>query len=165
MPQVQTFITARRVEAYAASALRMLGWLLGAILRLNSAGRSVRLKHLLSRAEFAVECILFLKAVAPFPLQPQRRRYPRSPPPGFRRVARNRAAFIRSVGIRARKAGALTRVLALIGALTHPARAVAYFRKKIGKGMRLFGFVAVEPPADALVHSTLRVECGFRDSS
>ena len=42
MAQAQPIITTSRVEAYAASALRLLGWRFSVILRLNPAGRSVR---------------------------------------------------------------------------------------------------------------------------
>jgi len=163
--QVQPIITTSSVEAYVASALRVLSWLFGTILRLNLTGRSVRLRHLLSRAERAVESILFVKAVAIHGLPTLRRRYPGSAPCGFRRVARSGASLFRSVKIRARKASVLTRVLALIDALTSPERAVAYFLKQIRKGLRLFGLVAAEPPAAVLTHSAGRVACGFRDSS
>ena len=97
-------ITASRVEAYIASALRVLGWLFGAIVRFNLTGRSARLKHVLSRAERIVEQILFLKAVALYGPPPQRRaRNPRAAPPGFGRAVRSPASFLRSVNIRARK--------------------------------------------------------------
>ncbi len=141
MAQVQPLITARRVEAYAASAYRLLCWLLGVILRLNPAGRSVRLKHMLSRAELAVECILFLKAVAAYGPPPQRKHQPPSAPRGFRRIKHHRAPlFFRGAKIRARKAGAFARVIALIDALARPGRAVAYFLKQIKQRL------AAEPP-------------------
>ncbi|MGQ0532251.1 MAG: hypothetical protein ACT4OF_06115 [Caulobacteraceae bacterium] len=164
MTQAHSIITASRVEAYVASALRLLGWLLGVILRLNPAGRSVRLRHLLSRAERAVECILFLRAVALYGPPPQRKRHPRSAPNGFRRVASNRGSFFSSVKIRARKAGALARVIALIDALTRPERAVAYFLKQICKGLRLSRLIVVAPPACALAR-VLAAESAFCDTS
>ncbi len=126
------------------------GWLLGIILRIGATGRGARLKHMLSRAERGVECILFLKAVALYGPPPQRRRHPRSAPHGFRRVVRKSGSFFHSVNIRARKAKALDRVLALIDALTRPERAVAYFLKQICKGLRLSGLVPVAPPAHAV---------------
>ena len=150
MTHAQPIITASRVEAYVASALRLLGWLLGVILRIGARGRSVRLKHLLSRAELAVECIIFLKAVALYGPPPQRRRYPRSTPRGFRRAASSQRSFFRSVKIRARKSAPLARILALLDALAHPERAVAYFLKQICKGLRLSRLIPVAPSAAAL---------------
>ncbi len=150
MTQAQPIITASRVEAYVASALRLLGWLLGAILRIGARGRSVRLKRLLSRAELAVECILFLKAVALYGPPPQRRRHPRSTPRGFRRTTSDRRSFFRSVKIRACRSAPLARILALIDALTRPERAVAYFLRQICRGLRLSRLIPVAPSADAL---------------
>src|SRR5688572_22561028 len=105
MSQAQPIITESRAEAYVASALRLLGWLLSVILRLKPAGRSVRLEQMLSRAEAAVEGILFLKAAARYGPAPQRKRHPRSTPNGFRCVTSHRSRlFFRGAGIRARKA-------------------------------------------------------------
>jgi hypothetical protein len=165
MTHAQPIITASRVEAYVASALRLLGWLLGVILRIGASGRGARLKHVLSRAERAVECILFLKAVALYGPPPQRRRHPRAAPHGFRRIVRKGGSFFRSVKIRAHKAGALTRVLALIDALTRPARAVAYFLKQICKGLRLAGLLPVAPPADAFAEGASFAVRPFADTS
>ena len=151
MTQAQPIVTAASVEAYAASALRLLGWLLGAILRLAPAGRSVRLKALLSRAERAVESILLLEAVARCGLPPQRRRHPRFAANGFRYIeGRRLRLFFRGARVRARKAGPLARVLALIEALARPERAVAYFFKHLCKGLRLARLAPVAPPARTL---------------
>ncbi|MFT3729082.1 MAG: hypothetical protein QM759_14760 [Terricaulis sp.] len=158
-------ITQARVEAIAASALCLLGWLLGAILRLNPAGRSARLAHWLERAERGVEHILFLKALARYGPPPQRRRHPRSAPPGFRRVGRSTNGFFRSARIRARKANAFMRVLALIDALARPERAVAYFLKQICKGLRLSALVAIAPPAFTFCSTASAIDGDFRDSS
>lgn len=148
MTQAQPIITTARVEAYFASALRLLGWLLGAILRLAPAGRSARLRSVLSRAERAVECILFLKAVARYGPPPQRRRHPRFAASGFRRIeARRLRLFFR---VRVRKASPLARVIALIEALAQPERAVAYFFKSICKGLHLARLAPVASPARTL---------------
>jgi hypothetical protein len=162
--QLQPIITTLRVEAYVASALRLLSWLLGALLRIRPSGRGARLKHVLSHAEFAVECILFLKAVALYGPPPQRRPHPRSTPPGFRRSASNRRAFFKSAKIRARNAGPIARVMALFDALTHPESAVAYFFKQICRGLRSASLVAVAPPALVLAHEA-RIACASCDTS
>jgi len=156
MSEAKLIITESRVEAYIASALRVLGWLTGVILRLNAAGRSLRLGRALSLAERGVECTLFLKAVALYGPPPQRRRaHPRSTPKGFRRAASNSGSFFRSANIRARKAKPLARVLALVEALMKPERAVAYFFKQICKGLRLTRLVLVAPAAENLTGSAL----------
>jgi hypothetical protein len=155
MTQAQPIITTARVEAYFASALRLLGWLLVAILRLAPAGRSARLRAVLSRAERAVECILFLKAVARYGPPPQRRRHPRFAASGFRRMERRRLRlFFRGAGVRARKASPLARVIALMEALARPERAVAYFFRNICKGLRLARIAPVAPPACTLAGAT-----------
>jgi hypothetical protein len=149
MAQAQPLITAVRVEAFTASALRLLGWLFALIVRLAATGRSARLREILSRAERGVESILFLKAVALYgPLPPRRKRHPRSTQQGFRRIENSRLRlFYRNAKIRARKATVLKRVIALIDALTRPERAVAYFFKRICKGLRLARIVPNAPPA------------------
>lgn len=164
--QAQPIITTARVEAYVASALRLLGWLLRVILRLNPAGRSVRLKHVLSRVECIVECILFLKAVAAYGPPPQRKHHPRAAPKGFRRnQGRRLPLFFKGAGVRARKAGALKRVCALIDALARPERAVAYFFKRICNGLHLARLTPVAPAADALDRDALIAASEFPDTS
>jgi len=168
MPRVtqsKPLITTARVEAYAASALRLLCWLFGVLLRLGSSGRSARLKDLLSHAEGAVECILFLKAVALYGPPPQRRPHPRSAPPGFRRRTKNSRRFFKSAKIRARKAGPIARVIALLDALAHPEAAVGYFFKQICKGLRLSRLVAVAPPTLELASALLPPSAAFCDTS
>lgn len=165
MTQSEPIITTARVDAFFASALRFLMWLFGAMLRLPAARRSTRLQRLLSLAERAVECVLFLKAVALYGPLPRRRRHPHAAPRGFRRKPGNRRSFMKSVRIRARKAGAFARIFALIEALTHPQAAVAYFYKQICKGLRGGRFVASAPPADALAHDALVAAIPSYDSS
>jgi hypothetical protein len=159
-------ITQTRVEAYAAAAPRLLGWLLGAILRLGLTGRSLRLQHMLCRAERAVESILFLQAVASYGPPPRVRHAPRAAPPGFRRVVGKRLAlFFKRARVRSRGANALSRVLALIDALACPARAVAYFLKQLRKGLRLGRLVAAAPPDHALACETYVVAPAAHDTS
>jgi hypothetical protein len=166
MTQAQPIITTARVEAYVASALRLLGWLIGAILRIAPAGRSARLRTVLSRAECAVECILFLKAVARYGPPPQRRRHPRFAASGFRRSeGRRLRLFFRGAGVRARKAGPLARVLALIEALARPERAVAYFFKRICEGLHLARFAPVAPPARMLAGALVAPARAMPDTS
>lgn len=149
MTSRQPLITRARVEAYTASALRLLMWLLGIILRLAASGRGARLNAELSRAERATECILFLDAVARLSAPPQRKSRPRFAL-GFRRMqGRRLRLFYRNAGVRARKADPLTRVLALLRALTHPDRAIAYFSARLRAGLCLARFLPTAPPAHA----------------
>lgn len=146
----QPLITRARVAAYRAAALRLLMWLLGIVLRLGVSGRSARLKAELSRAELATECILFLDAVARHGPPPRRKTHPRFAARGFRRVqARRLRLFYRGAGVRARKADPLTRVLALLRALTNPGRAIAYFSARLRAGLHLARILPVAPPAHA----------------
>ncbi len=150
-------ITQSRVEAFSASALRLVVWLFGAIVRFGWSDRGVRLREALNFAERLLERIIFIKAIAahgPAPQRPRTRR-PRFAPPGFRRVATNQRFFYKGARIRARKAGALARVLALIEALTFPERAMRHFLRKIKKGLRLSRIVLVAPPNDALARDAL----------
>lgn len=148
MTQAQPLITHARVEAFTASALRLLGWLFALIVRIAATGRSARLRRLLSFAEREVESILFLKAVALYGPPPRRRMHPRAAGSGFRRIEERRLRlFFRGARVRARRADALTRVVALIDALARPQRAVAYFLKRICKGLHLGRIVPIAPPA------------------
>ncbi|QGZ94058.1 hypothetical protein [Terricaulis silvestris] len=156
MPQAQPIITTVRVEAFIASAFRLLFWLIGVVLRRAPSDPPARLKRLLSFAECTVEYVLFLKAVALHGPPPQRKTHPRFAATGFRRVQSRRSRlFFRGAKIRARRASALVRVLALIDALTRPQRAVAYFLKQICNGLTLAHLVAVAPPAHALAASVI----------
>jgi hypothetical protein len=167
MTHNQPIITESRVEAYVASMLRLLGWLFAAILRLNPIGRSARLKRVLARAERTVEIILFLKAAALYGPPPQRKTHPRFAASGFRRIqGRRLRLFFRNAGVRARKASPLTRVIALIQALTRPQRAVAYFLKHITKGLHFGRVVATAPPACSFTRDALAAaQCALPDTS
>ncbi|MBL8531180.1 MAG: hypothetical protein JNK94_05550 [Hyphomonadaceae bacterium] len=148
----QPLITRARVEAYTASALRLLMWLLGIVLRLPVSGRSARLKAELAYAERATEHLLFLHAVARFGPPPQRKIHPRFAARGFRRVrAKRLRLFYRGAGVRARKAAPLTRVLALLHALANPERAIAYFSARLRAGLRAARVLPTAPPAHTFV--------------
>lgn len=163
MPQAQPIITTVRVEAFIASAFRLLFWLMGAVMRRAPSDPPARLKTLLSFAEATVERLLFLKAVTLYGPLPQHKTHPTSTAPGFRRVRIRRARlFFRGAKIRARCASALCRVLALIDALTRPHRAVAYFLKQICNGLALTHHVAVAPPAHPLGASVIVAAEGVR---
>jgi hypothetical protein len=165
MTPAKPIITPDRAEACIASALRVLIWLLGLILRIGAQGRSARLTQILSRAELGVECTLFVKAMAMLgPVSP-RRRHPRTVPAGFRRVGGDRRLFFKRARIRApRKAGPLARVLALFDAMARPERALAYFLKRLARGLYLTRLVAASPPADAS-RSLAALEPVFADTS
>ena len=142
-------ITQTRVEAFTASALGFVCWLFGVIVKFGLTGRSKRLRDILNYAERAVEFTLFLHAVARFgPLPKKKHRQP-SAPPGFRMAQSRLKLFYKRANIRASKASAIERVFALIEALQHPERAIAYFLKRIRKGLRGRRLVIVAPVADA----------------
>ena len=144
-------ITQTRVEAYAASALAFLRRLFWDVLRLGLTGGSSRLRRLLSEAERAVERILFLHAVVRYGPLPAKRQRHAFAPRGFQIAHSRGALFFKRSTVRARKAGACARVLALISALLRPERAIAYFFKRICKGLRARRLIAAAPPAQAFV--------------
>lgn len=146
----QPLITESRAEAFTASALGFVCWLFGVIVKLGLTGRSKKLRDVLRFAERAVEYTLFLHAVARFGPLPKRRHRPPSTPPGFRAAPPTLKLFYKRANIRARKASAIDRVFALIEALQNPERAIAYFLKRIVKGLRGWRLVIVAPVADAL---------------
>lgn len=145
--------------------LRLLSGLFGAIVRFGWRGRSTRLNRMLCQAERAVECLLFLKAVAQHQPIGKRRRAPRLAPRGFRRVATRGRLMFRGARIRARRANAVERVIALIEALMHPARAVAHFLKKIRNGLTASHLIPTAPPSDALAREIFLCAQQFADTS
>jgi hypothetical protein len=60
------------------------------------------------------------------------------------------ALFFKRAGVRARRQNALTRVLRLFDVLAKPERFIAYFLKRLCKGLRMSALVASAPPAHAL---------------
>ncbi|MBP6689801.1 MAG: hypothetical protein KA153_07405 [Hyphomonadaceae bacterium] len=158
-------VTTASVEVFFTSMLRLLSEVFGSILRFGWQGRSVRLHRMLCRVERAVECLLFLKAVALHPTPARKRRAPRFAPLGFRRVTSKGRLLFRSARIRARKANALERALALIEALMHPARAVHHFLKRIGRGLASSHLLAAAPPSDALAREAVRCVSQLVDTS
>ncbi|MCX7360097.1 MAG: hypothetical protein NT015_18405 [Alphaproteobacteria bacterium] len=139
-----------RVEAYSASALRFVCWVFGVLARWGFSGRSQKLRDTLHRAERAVELTLFLHAVARLGPLPNKKRRPISTPTGFRVTFSRGHLFYKRANIRARKASAPDRVFALLDALQHPDRAIAYFLKRIRKGLRSRRLVVAAPIAEAL---------------
>jgi hypothetical protein len=158
-------LTRQRIDAFHASALRWLGRLMRLILTLGTPGRGQRLRRFLTRIELEVECILFCEALLRYGPPPQRRRHPRPPPIGFRRTRHHRLAlFFKRAGVRARKQHALARVLRLFDVLAQPERFIAYFLKRLCKGLRMSALVASAPPAYALALGAL-ARVAFADSS
>lgn len=144
-------LTETRVEAYVASALRFVFWLFGVILRHGFCGRSKKLDDTLRFAERAVELTLFVRAVARYGPLPRRKPRPSSIPPGSRLSVARHKLFYKRANIRARKSSPIARVFALIEALHDPERAIAYFLKRIRKGLRGRHIVIAAPIADARV--------------
>ena len=142
--------TTASIEVFFTSMLRLLSGLFGTILRFGWQGRSSRLHRMLCQAERAVECLLFLKAVALHPAPVKKRNTPRFAARGFRRTTSRSRLFFRGAHVRAKKANALVRVMALIEALMHPARAVRHFLKKLRHGLRSGRLVPTAPPSEAL---------------
>ncbi|MBX3429790.1 MAG: hypothetical protein KF779_09430 [Hyphomonadaceae bacterium] len=166
MSQVRApIVTAASVEVFFTSALRLLSGLFSLILRVGWQRRSPRLTRRLSRAERAVECLLFLKAVALHPQPAQKRKTPRFTPRGFRRTTSRGRLLFRSAHIRAKKANAVDRVMALIEALMHPERAVHHFLKKLRCGLRSGRLVPAAPPSERLAHVIIALTRALLDTS
>jgi hypothetical protein len=158
-------LTRQRLDAFHASALRWLGWLLRLILALGTPGRGKRLRRFLARLELEVECILFCEALLRYGPPPRRKRHPRPAPTGFRRMRHHRLAlFFKRAGVRARKQHALNRVLRLFDVLAKPERFIAYFLERLCKGLRISTLVATAPPAWALACGA-PARVAFADSS
>lgn len=151
MKQARPPLTQARLEAFVASAVAWAVRLLGAVLHPRAAMRRRRLTEFVRRAERFVEFILFLKAVRAFGPPPKRRRTPRAPPPGFRRVERRFTLFWKIARIRApRGASLIDRLAQLLHALANPERYVARFLKQLCKGLRVSRLVPIAPSAHAL---------------
>lgn len=151
-------ITETRVEAFTASALRFVCWLFDIIVRHGFSGRSRKLRNALSEAERVVERTLFLHAVAHMGPLPKRRPHRISARQGFRVVHSHGHFFYKRANIRARKAGIIDRVFALLDALQHPERAIAYFLTRIRKGLRSRRLVIAAPVAEAIFSALTLIE-------
>jgi hypothetical protein len=124
--------------------------LLGMVARLAAPRRNSRLHRLVAVGERAVESILFLRAVQRFGPPPRRARRPHAGPPGFRRQFNARKPlFFRNAGVRARKAGLVARIACLLAALANPERHIAYFYKRLLRGLHGARLIATAPPAGA----------------
>jgi hypothetical protein len=144
-------LTKDLIDAFAASAVAWAVGLLGVHQRLCAPHRSGRFRRLVGLLERAVESILFLAAVHRFGPPPRRKPVPRFAPPGFRRIAKRRCAlFFRNSGVRARKAGLVQRLGRLIAVLAAPERYIAYFFKRLLKGLRGACLVVAAPLPSAL---------------
>jgi hypothetical protein len=158
-------LTRQRIDAFHASALRWLGWLMRLILTLGTPGRGKRIRRFLTRIELEVECILFCEALLRYGPPPRRKRHPRPAPTGYRRTRHHRLAlFFKRAGVRARGQNALARVLRLFEVLAKPERFVAYFLKRLAKGLRISALVAACPSAEALALGA-SAPAAFADSS
>jgi hypothetical protein len=145
-------LTKDRIEAFAASAILWCVWLMGAALKLIAPDKNRRLTRFVERTEREVESILFLRALHRFGPIPRRRCIPRPAPAGFRRRAtrgRMRLLF-RNSGVRARKASLIARIASLAGALANPGPHIAYFFKRMLRGLRAPALVVAAPPASML---------------
>ncbi|MEQ1812680.1 MAG: hypothetical protein ABL889_22325 [Terricaulis sp.] len=158
-------VTTASVEVFFTLMLRLLTGLFGTILRFGWQGRSGRLHGMLCQAERAVECLLFLKAVALHQAPASKRKAPRFAPSGFRRTKSRSRLFFRGAHIRAKKANALNRIMALIDALMSPTRAVRYFLKKVLRGLRSGRLVPASPPGEELMRAALICARQFVDTS
>ena len=139
------------LEAFTASAWACLMWLARVITQIGAPRRSRRLRSFVEQLERAVESILFLEAVHRFGPPPPRRHTPPAAPAGFRRQLDTRMRlFFRNSGVRARKAGFLQRLASLASALANPEPHIAYFTKRLTRGLRGARLIATAPPAASL---------------
>src|SRR5262245_15582316 len=157
-------LTKAVLEALAASAIAWLVRLLGVLTALGAARRRRLMRRFLNYIERAVECIIFLKAVARLGPSPRRRRHPRSVPPGFRRTMGSRRLFWKSARIRARGADAFTRIARLLEALANPEVYVGRFMRRFTSGVSFHHLVPCAPPDEACA-SLAFAETRFADSS
>lgn len=164
MPSPVSFITRQRVEAYHASALRLLVRLLTAMLTGAWRGRSPRVRAAVTWLEKVVERVLFPHAVARAGPPPALRRPPQFAHCGFRRRRRNHRLFFRNSGVRLRKGGMIARVLRLLDVLARPERVTGYFLKRLLNGLQISGLVVRAPPATRLA-CVARSAPAFADSS
>jgi hypothetical protein len=138
------------LEAFIASALLGLMWLMGVILKLAAPHRSRRLVRFVKFCERWVERAIFLRARLRLPPAPTRRGYPLKARPGFRRQRGRKRLFLKSARIRARSGASLCeRVARLLAALTHSERYILRFLKRLAHGLHGFRPLAVRPPAVA----------------
>jgi hypothetical protein len=152
------------IEALAASAIAWMVRLLGVLTALGATRRRRLMRRFLNHIERAVECIIFLKAVARLGPSPRRRRHPRSVPKGFRRTLGSRRLFWKSARIRARGADAFTRIARLLEALANPQPFIARFMRRFSTGVSFHHLVPCAPPGEALV-SLAFADARFADSS
>jgi hypothetical protein len=139
------------IDAFTASAGAWLLRLFGVVARIGALNSSRRLHRLVAQLERGVEAILFLRAAHRFGPSPRPRRIPRAAPPGFRRNANRRLRlFFRNAGVRARKADLATRLSHVAAALANPAPHVAYFFKRLLKGLAPARLIPTAPAAHAL---------------
>ena len=139
------------LEAFTASAWGCLMWLARVITQIGAPRRSRRLRAFVEQLERAVESILFLEAVRRFGPPRARRHTPHGAPAGFRRQLDTRMRlFFRNSGVRARKAGFLQRLASLAAALANPEPHIAYFTKRLMRGLRGARLIAARPPATSL---------------
>lgn len=150
MKHLPPLLTETRVEAFTASALRFVCWVFGLIVRCGFSGQSRKLRDILRTAERAVELTLFLHAVARLGPLPNKKRRHAAAPPGFRLAHSRGQLFYKRANIRARKANIIDRVFALLDALQNPERAIAYFLKRIRKGLRSRRLIIAAPIAEAV---------------
>ena len=157
-------LTKDLLEALAASAIAWAVRLLGVLTAPGAERRRRLMRRFLNHIERAVECIIFLKALARFGPVPRKSRRPRSLPPGFRRTMGSRRLFWKSAGIRARGAHALARVARLLEALANPEPYIARFMRRLTNGVNFFHLIPCAPPAAACA-SLARPDVRYADSS
>lgn len=165
MKHLPPLLNETRAEAYTASALRFVCWLFGVLARWGFSGCSQKLRDTLRHAERAVEFTLFLHAVARLGPLPNRKPRPASAPRGFRVTTSRGQLLYKRANIRVRKASALDRIFALLDALQHPERAIAYFLKRIRKGLRSRHLVIAAPIAEAVMSALAPAAQPALDSS
>jgi hypothetical protein len=167
MKTVQPLITQSSVEAYVASALDWLGWLMSVIATFAAPHKSRRLVRFVQLCERGVEVVIFLMAVARLTPPPQRRaERPAGAPAGFRRtcVKRRRRLLFKHARIRLKGAGLYQRVLRLVAALANPAPYIARFVARLRKRLRATTIVVTAPPAAALAAGAVRAPMLWDDS-
>lgn len=137
------------IDVFAASCFELIAWLMRVATLLGAPKRSRRFARWVTKAEWVVEIILFLRAGADTgPILIQRRAGPPpSAPPGFRRGKVSMRLPLRVARVRARGADPLTRLARLVTVMAQPARYIARFAALFAQSPRPRAFIIVAPPA------------------
>jgi len=163
MKLTQHPITQKQLQAYYACALLWLVRLVDLLLRWTNPRANRTLKRIVQRQEHFIGYVLLLTAMRRSRHKPTRQLRVAAHS-GFRRTRGGVRLLMKSAKIARPHASIRARVLNLLDVLADPERIIAYFIKRLRRGVHVTRLVAAAPLADALTASPPRaVACA--DSS